>query len=152
MINRHDRDTTPTPLKCVNQQISASMRFQCSVECHSLSSQVVVLSVSLSSQVGRVAQRRHYGYCNTSSTWTRLLSGTKTFQVKPTFSKGWRAGGGNLPSCKPPSLSLLPWVAQLPALPHSALSGSGLQSMTHMPAPAPSPLQPSDSYPLLVST
>ena len=77
-----------------------------SVECHSLSSQVVVLSVSVSSQVGRVAQRRHYSYCNTSSTWTRLLSGTKTFQVEPTFSKGWKAGGGNLPSCKPLSLSL----------------------------------------------
>ena len=47
---------------------------------------------------------------------------------------------------------LLPWVAQLPALPHSALSGTGLQSMTHMPAPAPSPLQPSDSSPLLFAT
>ena len=52
-----------------------------------------------------------------------------------------------------PSLSLplgCP-VALLP-LPHSALSGTGLQSMTHMPAPAPSPLQPSDSSPLLFAT
>ena len=132
-IENHDLDTTPPSLKRVNHQI---------IECEYALWRLVQLSRVVT------GRKRWRSRCRHSATAAAThhqpgpsLSGTKAFEVDKQSKARREAGGGNLPGCNSLPLSSPGLPSCLP-LPHSALSGTGLQSMTHMPAPAPSPSSP----------
>ena len=101
------------------------------------------LSVSVSSisvsQVGRACAAADTATTATPHQPGQLSARTKTPWLPREVVR--REQGGSLVQ---PSFSFpgLPSCLPRAPVPHSALSGTGLQSMTHMPAPALSPFQP----------